>query len=160
VARRNVDENGFATRATVVAADLAATVPLPGASFELVVSNPPYRLPSEGPPSPDPEVAMAQHEVKLTLAQLVAQLKRLLVPAGRAAVVYPAARLSELLTALDGAGLRPRRLRCVHPRAGEPANRVLVEAHKGARGPLVVEPPLIVRDGDGYTAEAAQILGD
>lgn len=140
--------------------DLAATVPLPGAAFELVVSNPPYRLLSEGPPSPDPEVAMAQHEVKLTLAQLVAQLKRLLVPAGRAAVVYPAARLSELLAALDGAGLRPRRLRCVHPRAGEPANRVLVEAHKGARGPLVVEPPLFVRDGDGYTAEAAQILGD
>jgi tRNA1Val (adenine37-N6)-methyltransferase len=160
LARRNVDENGFGARATVVAADLAATSPLPGAAFGLVVSNPPYRLLSEGPASPDPEVATAQHEIMLTLAQLVAQLKRLLVPAGRAAVVYPAARLSELLAALDGAGLRPRRLRCVHPRAGEPANRVLVEAHKGARGPLVVEPPLVVRDGDGYTAEAAQILGD
>ena len=48
----------------------------------------------------------------------------------------------------------------MHPRADEPANRVLVEAHKGARGPLVVEPPLVLRDGDGYTAEAARILGD
>jgi tRNA1(Val) A37 N6-methylase TrmN6 len=48
----------------------------------------------------------------------------------------------------------------VHPRAVEPANRVLVEAHKGARGGLVVAPPLVLRDAAGYTAEAARILGE
>jgi len=64
------------------------------------------------------------------------------------------------LSALAAEGLRPLRARFVHPRADEPANRVLVEAHKGARGPLVVEAPLVVRDAAGYTAEAARILGD
>jgi tRNA1(Val) A37 N6-methylase TrmN6 len=64
------------------------------------------------------------------------------------------------LAALDGEGLRPLRARFVHPRADEPANRVLVEAQKGARGPLVVEAPLVLRDAAGYTREAARILGE
>ena len=87
-------------------------------------------------------------------------MRRVLAPGGRAAFVYPAARLPLLLAAADGAGLRPLRARFVHPRAEEPANRVLVEAVKGARGPLVVEPPLVLRDAAGYTREAARILGE
>jgi tRNA1(Val) A37 N6-methylase TrmN6 len=38
---------------------------------------------------------------------------------------------------------------------------VLVEARKGARGNLVVEGPLILRDeNDDYTPEARRALGD
>jgi tRNA1(Val) A37 N6-methylase TrmN6 len=49
----------------------------------------------------------------------------------------------------------------VHGRAGEPANRALVEAKKGHRGNLVVEPPLILYDeAGGYTAQARRALGD
>jgi tRNA1Val (adenine37-N6)-methyltransferase len=161
LARRNADDNAVGARVTVRQEDLAHQ-PLPeaGATFDLAVSNPPYRTLDEGPASPIEEAAIAQHEVALTLPTLVATIRRLLKPGGRAALVYPAARLGELLGSLDGAGLKPRRLRCVHPRADEPANRVLVEAHKGARGPLVIEPPLILRDASGYTAEAARLLGE
>jgi tRNA1Val (adenine37-N6)-methyltransferase len=157
LARRNADDNGHGERVVVEAADVTTSGSV---GYDLVAANPPYRLLTEGPASPNREVAMGQHELTLTLTQLTAAMRRMLRPAGRAALVYPARRLGELLAALDGAGLRPRRLRCVHPRADEPANRVLVEAHKGARGPLVIEPPLVVRDGDGYSAEAAQLLGD
>ena len=160
LARRNAADNGLGARATVVEGDIAGGLPLPGAAFELAVCNPPYRTLEEGPASPDAEAAVAQHELRLTLPALAAEMRRLLVPLGRAAVVFPAARLPALFAALDGAGLRPLRLRAVHPRAEEPANRVLVEAHKGARGPLVVEPPLVLRDAAGYTPEAARILGD
>ena len=160
LARRNVDDNGAGPRARVVEGDVAAGLSLSGAGFDVAVCNPPYRTLEEGPASPDPEAAIAQHELKLTLPAMASEMRRLLAPGGRAAVVFPAARLPSLLAALDAAGLKPLRLRCVHPRAGEPANRVLVEAHKGARGPLVIEPPLLVRDAAGYTAEAARILGD
>jgi tRNA1Val (adenine37-N6)-methyltransferase len=161
LARRNVVENGLGARTVVRQEDLTgAGLGDIGAAYEVAVSNPPYRTLAEGPASPLEEAAIAQHELKLTLVALVQQMRRALVPGGRAALVYPAARLGELLTALDGAGLRPRRLRCVHPRADEPANRVLVEAHKGARGGLTVAPPLVLRDGDRYTAEAARLLGE
>ncbi len=160
LARRNADDNRLGARVDVVRADLRAALSDGGAAFDVAVANPPYRTLDEGPASPDEEVAIAQHEVRVTLADVAAAMRRALVPAGRAALVYPAARVAQLLATLDGAGLRPLRARFVHPRADEPANRVLVEATKGARGPLVVEPPLVIRDAAGYTAEAARLLGD
>ena len=160
LARRNAEDNGMAARAAVVEGDLKSALPDGGAAFDVAVANPPYRTLDEGPASPDEEVAIAQHELRVSVGEVIAAMRRALVPGGRAALVYPAARVAHLLAALDGAGLRPVRARFVHPRADEPANRVLVEAHKGARGPLVVEPPLFVRDGAGYTAEAARLLGD
>jgi len=160
LARRNAEENAMGARVAVVEGDLRTALPDAGATFDVAVANPPYRSLDEGPASPDEEVAIAQHELRVTVADVAAAMRRVLVPGGRAALVYPAARIAALLAALDGAGLRPVRARFVHPRADEPANRVLVEAQKGARGPLVVEAPLVVRDAAGYTAEAARILGE
>ena len=77
------------------------------------------------------------------------------------AAVFAANRLAELLLALAERGLCPVRLRPVYPRPGAPATRVLVEARRlpGPR-PLCLEPPLWVHDGDGYSAEVRQLLGE
>jgi tRNA1Val (adenine37-N6)-methyltransferase len=165
LAIRNVDENSLADRVQVLELDLAdaraCRAALAGASFDLVVSNPPFRPLGEGSANPDDEAAVARHELRLTLADLAREARRLLLPGGRAAIVYPAERLGALLSSLEREGLRPLRLRCVHPRLGEPATRVLVEARKGARGNLVVESPLILRDeNDDYTPEARRALGE
>ena len=162
LARRNADDNGMAARAGVRQADLTGewSAGEGGAAYDVAVANPPYRSLDEGPASPDVEVATAQHELRVTLPALTRAMRVALKPGGRAAIVYPAARVAALLAALEAEGLRPLRARFVHPRADEPANRVLVEAHKSARGPLVVEPPLVLRDADGYTREAARILGE
>jgi tRNA1(Val) A37 N6-methylase TrmN6 len=160
LAERNARDNGLAARAEVRTLDLRR-LDDGGAQFDTALANPPYRTLDEGPASPERQIAVAQHELELTLPELIAQMRRVLVPGGRALVVYPAARAPALLAALEGASLRPLRLRCVHPRVGEPANRVLVAAHKGARGPLVIEPPLILRHGDGsYSDEARIVLGE
>jgi tRNA1(Val) A37 N6-methylase TrmN6 len=165
LASRNAEDNGLADRVNVLELDLAdaraCRAALAGASFDLVASNPPFRPLGEGSANPDDEAAVARHELRLTLADLARESRRLLMPGGRAAVVYPAERLGALLQALEREGLRPLRLRCVHPRLGEPASRVLVEAKKGGRGNLVVEGPLILRDeNDDYTPEARRALGE
>jgi tRNA1Val (adenine37-N6)-methyltransferase len=134
---------------------------LAGASFDLVVSNPPYQARGNGPANPDDEAAIARHELRLTLADLVREARRLLAPGGRAAFIYPVDRLPALLGTLEAEGLRSLRVRPVYPRPGQPARRVLVAAHKGARGPLVLEPPLYVLGDDGaYTPEARRALGE
>jgi tRNA1Val (adenine37-N6)-methyltransferase len=165
LARRNVDENRLGARVSVVQADLAdaaaARAALPGASFDLAASNPPFRPLGEGDANPAAEEAIARHEVRLALADVAREARRALRPGGRCAIVYPAERLTALLGTLDGEGLRPLRLRLVHARPGEPARRALVEARKGARGHLVVEPPLLLRDVDGeYSADARRALGE
>ena len=160
LAQKNADDNGLTSRVEVVQRDLRQ-LGGEGAQYDTALANPPYRTLKEGPASPARQVALAQHELEVTLPALTLQMRRVLKEGGRAALVFPSARLPELLAALDGERLRPVRLRCVHSRADEPANRVLVEAHKGARGPLVVEPPLVLRDGaGGYTSEALRALGE
>ncbi len=173
LARRNVEDNGLADRVSVVEVDLGhaatARAALPGASCDLVVASPPWFELGAGPMVPDESEALARHEVRMGIADLSREARRLLVPGGRAAVVFPSDRLVALLGALDGEGLRPARLRLIHPRPAAPANRVLVEAVKGGRSGksypprrgLAVEPPLVVRDeGDRYTAEARAALGE
>jgi tRNA1Val (adenine37-N6)-methyltransferase len=164
LARRNVEDNGGTDRVQVVEADLSNGRSmrrlLTGASFDIVVSSPPFFTLTSGPPVPDQEEAIARHELRLTLGDVCREARRLLVPGGRAALVFPSDRLTELLSGLDHEGLRPTRMRAIHPRPGQPAQRVLVLAVKGGKGALVIEPPLVVRDEDGYTPEVSEALGD
>jgi tRNA1Val (adenine37-N6)-methyltransferase len=62
---------------------------------------------------------------------------------------------------LRARGLAPARLRFIHPREGRPATRVLVEAVRGGRAPLVVEPPLVVHEstaGELFTPEVRRLI--
>jgi tRNA1Val (adenine37-N6)-methyltransferase len=167
LARKNAVENRLDARVTVVEVDLAderearAHPALPGAAFDVVATNPPYRPLGEGDANPEDEQAIARHELRLTLADVAREARRLLAPGGRAALVYPAERLPALLAALAAERLRPTRLRLVHPRPDQPARRVLVEARKGHRGLLRVEPPLFLRDSTGaHSDEARRILNE
>jgi tRNA1Val (adenine37-N6)-methyltransferase len=134
---------------------------LPPASFDLVVSNPPFLPLGLGALPPDEERAIAHHEVKLGLCEWIDRAATLCRPDGRVAVVFPATRAGELLGALQARGLPAARLRPVYPRPGQPATRILVEARRQAAArPLVVEPPLLVHEGAGYSEEVRRFLGE
>ena len=165
LAERNAAENALADRLRVLELDLAddaaTRAALPGAQFELVLSNPPYRAQGRGPVSVHDESAIARHELRLTLGELVKQARRILQPGGHFAVVYPPDRLPELLHTLAHENLQPRVLRLAHAKANDPAYLALVlTAQKGSNAPLRVDPSLIVYNDDGtYSAEANRILG-
>lgn len=171
ICRRNAIENGLSERTVVVQGDIRSPDrrrDLPGASYDAVVSCPPYYVLGRGGVNPTDEEAIARHEVHLPLQDLVRAARRLLRPRGRFVVVYPTPRLPELFVALAEQHLTPTRLRIVHPYADEPGQRVLLEAQKGARSSLSIVPPLYLRQrsqpirggGGDYTDEAKRILGD
>ena len=68
---------------------------------------------------------------------------KLLRAKGRLAVIYPAARLTDLLVRMRGFDLEPKRLRVVHPAMALEAKRVLVEANRGGRPGMKILPPLV-----------------
>jgi tRNA1Val (adenine37-N6)-methyltransferase len=152
--------NGWDARLSIRRGDVRA-LDLPAASFDLVVTNPPFRRVAGGHLSPDPSRAMANHEVTLALAEWADVAARAVRPGGRVAAVFPADRADELCAALQASGLSPARLRRVHPHADRPPTRVLVEAVRGA-ATLLVEPPLIVHaqagSGERFTAEVSRML--
>jgi tRNA1Val (adenine37-N6)-methyltransferase len=160
MAHQNVLGNGLECQVAMVQADARCAQQLfPAGAFGTVVCNPPYRTVGSGRLNPNPEKAMARHELTLTLAQLVQACQHVLVRGGLLTMVYHPSRLAELCSRLETAFLRLRRLRLVHSTLQAPASLVLVEAIQGGRDTLTVLPPLYVYEARGrYTAEMQAIF--
>lgn len=142
---RNIEENGFSDRLRAVLGDLREPLPgLSAGSFDLVVSNPPYRKIGEGRRNPDPRKEIARHEVSCTLEDLFSAAGKYLSRRGRFAFVCPASRLEEGFALGAQMGIVPEVVRFVHPHADEPANRVLSAGSRKERADPVVLPPLVV----------------
>jgi len=105
------------------------------------------------------ERQVARHEIAGALDEFVRAGAFLLRAKGSLAMVYPAVRSVDLLTAMRHAGVEPKRLRIVHSFRGAKASLVLVEAIKGGRSGLGVLPPLIVYRADKtYSDEVASMI--
>ncbi len=168
LAVRGRDENGWRERLEIVAGDVRDVhkVQISGervgaSAFDLVATNPPYRTVSGSRRPPDDARALAHQEIALALPEWVACAARAVRPGGRVAAIFPAERAADLLAELRARDLSPVRFRSVHPREGEAASRVLVEAERGGRRPLVVEAPLVLHvAGARYTPEVRRLLDE
>ncbi len=90
------------------------------------------------------EKAIARHEIRGTLEDLVSVASYLLPAKGRGYFIFPAMRTVDLLVALRSRKLEPKRLQFVHPRIGEDANFILAESVKASGVELKVAVPLIL----------------
>ncbi len=148
-ARKNVALNHLNARISILSQDfreLKKTFP-PG-SFDVVLSNPPYRKRQSGRINPSAEKAVARHEIKGTLQDLISTASYLLPPKGRCYLIFPAVRAVDLFVALRGGKLEPKRLQFVHPRRAGEAKFVLTESVKTSGVELKIMNPLILSGSD------------
>lgn len=158
---RAVALNGCEARVTPLLGDLRRIREhVPGVQYAHVVSNPPFRIADAGVRSPDDERAVSKSEVACDAPAVVAAARYALMPGGGVSLVYPAARVAEVLGLLTQAKLHPTVLRFVHARVGAPATRFLVHALRDRDRGLAVRPPLVVHgEGPGgYSAEVAALM--
>jgi tRNA1Val (adenine37-N6)-methyltransferase len=144
-ARRNVILNRLDHRISILHQDfreLKGT--LRSGSFDVVVSNPPYRQHRTGRVNPSLEKAIARHEITATLEDLIGMASYLLPIKGRCYLIFSAGRTVDLLTLLRGKGLEPKRLQFVHPRLEEGAKFILIESVKASGVELKIMEPLIL----------------
>jgi len=156
---RSVEMNGLQDRIQIVHGDInEASKIFGGESFSIVVTNPPYITLKEGKINPNPEIALARHEVKATLKDIVNAAWELLKFGGRFYMIYRTVRLSEAIYELKARYLEPKILQFVQPRANESPNLFMVMAKKGAPSNLKVLPPLVLYGSDGtYTDEVREM---
>jgi tRNA1Val (adenine37-N6)-methyltransferase len=162
LSEKNIALNELGGRAGVIRCDirkLPALHAMQGA-YDLVVSNPPFRKSRSGRINVEEERAIARHEIAMGLPDLVAAATGLLKLKGRFCVIYHPGRLSELVDVLKKRDLEPKRLRFVHSSLSSEAKMVLLEAVKGGRTGLRVDPPLFIYNEDGgHTSEMKRIYG-
>jgi len=160
LAERNLRLHGLEDRFRVLCTNLTDLPSrLPRASFDWITSNPPYRRLDTGRINPDPQKALARHELAASLEDLCRVMAYLLREKGRAFLVYPVGRFAGLVVRLREAGLEPKTVRPVYPKLGERARWVLVEAVRDGKEELSIERPLFVEDAEGeYTEEMNQIF--
>lgn len=158
LASHNVDDNGLGRQIDVLLGDLERPPPrLEPASFDHVMTNPPYLAAAAATPPPSSERARA-HVESFQLAGWLAACARMLKPGGRLTLIHRADRLDEVLAAL--ASTVGELVVCpLWPLAGRSAKRVLVQGRKGSRGPLRLVPGLVLHEADGrYSGAADRIL--
>lgn len=161
MAQRSVRMNHLEPRVQIICGDLRDGESAGESGRQDVVTcNPPYVPRGEGIRSSENSRALSRHEISCTLEDVARAAARLLRNGGRAAFVYRPARLAELFAALNKYGMRPKRLKMVHPFRDKEANMALVEAVKGGGSSLRVEPPLIVFEEQGrYSSEVQALYG-
>ena len=161
LAERSVRYNHLEDRIRIVRGDLKEAESIFGsASFEVVVSNPPYMIGQHGLTNTDDAKKIARHEVTMTFRALAQQAAAVLKENGRLFLVHRPFRLAEIMKELMEVRLEPKRMRLVHPYADREPNMVLLEARKGGNSRITVEKPLVVYERPGvYTREILEIYG-
>ena len=161
MARRSVRYNHLEEKVDIVTGDIVEAGQLFAlASFDVVTSNPPYMNDAHGLKNPGDAKAIARHEVKCTLEDVVREGTRVLKPGGRFYMVHRPRRLIEIIQTMKKHGLEPKRMKMVHPYVDREANMVLIEAVRGGGALLKMEAPVIVfNEQGGYTEQIRVTYG-
>lgn len=162
MARKSVELNRLEDRITIVTGDIKeAEAYFEAASFDVITCNPPYMIGQHGLANPDEPKAIARHEIKCTLEDIIRQSARLLVPGGKFYMVHRPFRLAEIMTVMSKYKIEPKRMRLVYPFVDKEPNMVLIEGARGGKSRMTVEKPLIVYEKPGvYTREILEIYGE
>lgn len=162
LARRNVELNKVSDRIEVIEANLNDLKGIyENATFNVVTVNPPYMNENHGIVNLSAPKAIARHEILCTLEDIIEKSAWLLKSSGRFYMVHRPARLVEIITLCKKYKLEPKRIQMIHPHKNKNANMVLIEAVKGGKSQLTVEPALVVYNEDGsYTKELLSIYNN
>lgn len=120
--------------------------------FDAVVSNPPYFRQDAAIPSEEDDKYVARHETTANIYDFGKTMSEMLDRGGDCYLVHRPDRLVDIFEAMRSNGIEPKEMQMVVPRAGEPANIVLIHGVKGAGRELKLLPEIAVHTADGgYT---------
>lgn len=142
LARRSVELNGLSDKIEIVCArmqDYAEDRNNIGA-FDIVTCNPPYRREGSGFKQESGSVALARHEIAVTLAEVVHCASRLTKSGGRFYTVCHIERLAEMISLCTSEKLEPKILQILRPCDGKPPHLFLLKCIKDAAPALTVLP--------------------
>lgn len=161
LARENASRNGVADRVRAICLDVAApekafaAARLTANSADHVLMNPPFNAPINA--SPERARRVARNAAPGALAQWIGAAARLLRAHGILTFIWRADGLGDVLTALES-GFGAIAVLPVHPKPDAAAIRVLVNAVKGSKAPLVLLPGFTLAESDNKPSAQAEAI--
>ena len=160
-AARSVQLNGLEERITITEGDIKEAADIfSAASFDVITSNPPYMTHEHGLENAYEPKNIARHEILCNLEDVVRAAARLVKPGGSFFMIHKPFRLAEIFGMLMQYKLEPKRMRLIYPYVEKEPTMVMIEAVRGGRSRIKIEPPLIVYQEKGvYTEEVRRMYG-
>ncbi len=159
IASLNVSENDMENRITILCMDMKSLKhDVTFGPVDLVVSNPPFRKAKSGRINPDQQRAIARHEIRTTLYDVVETARGMLKTSGRFVMVYPAERMTDILTQMRNSKIEPKAVRMVHSGKDTGAKMILVEGKKGGRSGLKIGSPIIIYRENGSYSDEVELM--
>lgn len=153
-----IEVNALAGRMNAVCSDVRELSRRMKGKYELAVCNPPYKRAGAGLVTGNDGIDIARTERHGTFAEITAAAADILISGGRFCVCSRPDRLTDVLSAMRGSKIEPKRLQMVSAKPGKAPMLFLCEGIKGAKNGLAVEPELYMQNSDGTdTAEISQI---
>ena len=145
MARRSVELNKLQNSITIIQEDFRNLKNIfKNQQFNVLVSNPPYISVGQGKINPSNSKAIARHEIKGDLEDIISVSNYLLKDKGRIYLIYRSAKLIKLIITLKKYGIEPKVIKFIYPGPGENANLVLLEGIKSGKEELKIEDPIFL----------------
>ncbi len=155
IADNNVRDNGMERNIRIFCRDIRniKTAMFQG-PVDIVVSNPPFHKAASGRVNPNRQRAVARHEIRVTLIDVIKAAGDLLKRTGLFVLVYTPERLPELVQHMKSCRIEPKNVRFIHSMEKSESKLMLVEGVKQGKPGLKVGPPIVIYNEDGtYTEE-------
>ena len=127
-------------------------------SFDVIISNPPYKKKNTGVINENTKKIISRHEITANLEDFIKGAKDLLKDKGEFYMVHRPERLVDILSLMRQNKIEPKVLRMVYSNEYKEPKLILIKGIKNARPFLKVEKNLYIYDKYGnYTSEILKI---
>ena len=159
MAKRSSELNNLESRFKLLNEDIKNINKIfPANSFDVVVTNPPYKKDNTGLKNDNKSQLISRHEIMCNIEDIAKISSYLLKTNSSIYMVHRPDRLSDIIDTFKKYKLEPKKIRFVYPKIEKEPNLVLIKATKCGRPFLKVEKPLVVYNNNGkYTDEILKI---
>lgn len=145
LAQENIEFNNLEEKVEIINEDLNNIVDIFGKSkIDVITCNPPYRTRGCGMINEADTKAIARHEIKCTLEEVIKISSILLRPLGRLFMIHRPDRICDILCLMREYKIEPKRIKFIQPSINKKPEFVLIEGLRGGKKHVVVEETVMI----------------
>jgi len=159
MAQRSVELNSLQNKITLINENILNLENIyENGSFDVVVTNPPYKKDNTGIKNESEKKLISRHEITASLEDFLRISKFLLKDKGEFYMVHRPERLVDIISLMRKYKIEPKQIKFVAPNINKEPNLVLIKGVKNAKEFLKFEKILYVYKENGeYTDEILKI---